>query len=132
MFPVIRWDFPDSVRIPDNCVLPDGEWWKSLEGCRHGEGVWLVLNDPDAGYTAVLMQFTGLTDKNGREIYEGDIVKAHGAAGINVIVWDERGCFILKGSVERGAFYLDDFIIQPEPYKPEVIGNIHEHPELLK
>jgi len=59
-------------------------------------------------------QFTGLRDKNGKEIYEGDIVK--GSAGWLPVEW-------------RGAQWGFSNVMWNE--KIEVIGNIHENPELL-
>jgi len=80
-----------------------------------------------------LLQYTGLKDKNGKEIYEGDIIK-NGSTYPNdpkyiTIVWNERdGAFHGKVGVGRLPmscahwFYGDC----------EVIGNIYENPELLK
>ena len=73
-----------------------------------------------------VMQFTGLLDKNGKEIYEGDIVKSEH--------WKPTTYQIAFG---RGAFYLampDLHEAADVKYaeKFEVIGNIYENPELLK
>lgn len=73
----------------------------------------------------ILMQYTGLKDKNGKEIYEGDIVKGmfYGFPMpeydyIFQIYWDEK---------EKG-FMANYF----ESSECEVIGNIYENPELLE
>lgn len=77
----------------------------------------------------MLMQYTGLKDKNGKEIYEGDVVKAatENRDFIWEIVWIESDCaFELK----RG----DDYVFLPaiNHQRFEVIGNIYSNPELLK
>tara|TARA_R110000868_G_C10867139_1_gene761987 strand:+ start:26 stop:364 length:339 start_codon:yes stop_codon:yes gene_type:complete len=69
-----------------------------------------------------LMQYTGLKDKNGKEIYEGDVVKIGEA--VWQIVWDVD-CYLLKGKREIG-FSLS------ESKKCEVIGNAYETPGLIK
>ena len=84
-----------------------------------------------------LMQFTGLHDKNGKEIYEGDIVRlygwwnASGPAGfdsdIQPVIWDEEVC-----GFSPYAIYDCDCGVYHAPEETEVIGNIHENPELLE
>ena len=78
-----------------------------------------------------IMQFTGLTDKNGKEIYEGDIISNELIKGI--VVFDS-GCFCIKvvciinkdaGHDAGSCPALFDFIYN------EIIGNIYENPELL-
>ena len=76
-----------------------------------------------------LMQYTGLKDKNNKEIYEGDIVKLRANHGIGVVkYYDEWGAFVVesvkfKPSVVLGISYYKEEI--------EILGNIYENPELL-
>ena len=80
----------------------------------------------------ILMQYTGLKDKNGKEIYEGDIIRGERLHYYNY----------LKGLQEAiiewlhcGAWYPfandDDGMPYPESEECEIIGNIYENPELI-
>jgi len=93
--------------------------------------------------TAILMQYTGLKDANGKEIYEGDIVKY--VAGKNyentgVVIWaDEKNSFNLKTYPFMCGFVIhnekesktDKFEWDETNYM-QVVGNIYENPELLE
>lgn len=77
-----------------------------------------------------LMQYTGLKDKNGKEIYEGDLVKGLGEMFGNshnvkpcYVAWDEEYAMFFPMGWKGN--HLIDFDL-------EVIGNIYENPELLK
>ncbi|MER0467827.1 YopX family protein [Bacillus cabrialesii subsp. cabrialesii] len=71
-----------------------------------------------------LMQYTGLKDKNGREIYEGDIILEHNTDTKFVVKYDNRhASYYLDLGIGDGAFMVGDL---------EIIGNIYENPELLK
>jgi len=67
-----------------------------------------------------VMQYTGLKDKNGKEIYEDDILIDHLGQHLQVIF--EAGCF-LDGLLLNEIYLSSD--------TSEIIGNIHENPELL-
>ena len=71
-------------------------------------------------------QFIGLTDKNGKEIFDGDIF-TDSLGNKAIVEWDEKNARYLGFSVENR--YL--MYIGREP-KVTVIGNIHDNPELLK
>lgn len=85
-------------------------------------------------------QYTGLHDKRGAEIYEGDVVRTHFSFGNEVsqepfvIIWDkERAMFKGIKPEHSKDDYLASFSFFPEQrFIYEVIGNIHENPELLE
>lgn len=112
--------------------------WEELdkldkEGILH---LFDVLSEPH-NYGVIPLQFTGIKDKNGKEIYQGDIVKICGAdcpedaedeKHIMVVKWDKQGGYIS----EYNCGFEFDPLIGNEDLEMEIIGNIYENPDLLK
>lgn len=72
-----------------------------------------------------LMQFTGLLDKNGKEIYEGDILSIDNS---NTEVCFYNGSFVVKDYFEGRPY---DYLSHFDELDIKIIGNIYENPELL-
>ena len=118
----------------------DGEWHYGsfIENTINDFDSYILENDGNA--TKVLIdretvgQYTGLKDKNEKEIYEGDIVKVNNEI-IAKVIWDKDylGYFLYANeensidSFENGEQPLCDYF-----GSIEVIGNIYENLELLK
>ena len=91
---------------------------------------WAVIDPKDSasaittkyGDQTPIMQFTGLLDKGGKEIYEGDIVRPLGDT-VSWTVYFKDGSFLVGPLEEQTLLWS---------YLCEVIGNIYENPELIK
>lgn len=138
----------------------DGDWvyGNLYQGTTDGEQYSIILND--AGYhiapqddrnlaiafaenevnvvfIQTVGQFTGLLDKNGKEIYEGDIMRIpeteFNIEIIGVVEFD-RGSYVVRsffsGTHSSLAWAIRER--QPGEQRGVVIGNIHDNPELLK
>ena len=107
---------------PDEVMAGNGDIWIIDEDSVAGE--WIVNNDIH------LMQSTGLKDKNGKEVFVGDIIKCTRGCLHEVYIEKEYGGTYFGG---MPAVYLKDL---REGYAwtehEEIIGNIYENPELLE
>lgn len=103
-------------------------WWRGKMICFSlanlaiaGEGSYYYLDGQ-----APIMQFTGLTDRNKQEIYEGDIVRSD--RGLFEVFWRDgfAGFYLRKGE------WIDLISMTGNVTWCEIVGNIYEHPHLLQ
>ena len=87
--------------------------------CEHANQRWL---DPNT-----VGQFTGMCDKNGKEIFDGDILNTEKYQIVEVIF--DNGAFMTRYFLNNG---MEHRIMFWDLGAMEVIGNIHDNPELMK
>ena len=111
-----KWIYGDLLQPIEICDIYEISDCESIDGSRYD-----VVED-------TIGQYTGLKDKNGKEIYEGDIVK------IDCPTMKMTG--EIKYSEMSATFFIYDEIIEEtlwyQKEELEVIGNIYENPELLE
>jgi len=114
------WDESDEQFISGFVVTENGDVY--------------VNDDPEMRLVdAILMQYTGLKDKNGFEIYEGDIVK-HDDFSVGFVVSDQpKRNSIIKWDKNNGRYYAEGMVITGGYIRNgKVVGNIYENLELLE
>ncbi|MDO4978755.1 MAG: YopX family protein [Candidatus Saccharibacteria bacterium] len=106
----------------------NGTFYVSANGCLCSDFGNTVAPElrPDE---FVIEQYTGLKDKNGKEIYEGDVIKTHKTMDKYFTV----GYYMTRYGYAPYFTPLMDYISGlVDGAEIEVIGNIHENPELLE
>lgn len=95
-----------------------------------------VASSPDYVFVdhLVIMQSTGLADKNGKEIFEGDILACKtDDEVINLnIFWDEEHALFMFESKKYNEQEPLAELVENNTYPFEIIGNIYDNPELLE
>ena len=129
------WDKKRKAMLPVTMI---SEIWVSVsppdnddEGNKDYDLGYRLYKDGSGAEEAAVMQYTGLKDKNGVEIYEGDILSDKWKAQ----AYFKNGSYWVKSHVwQNNDTYLHAFIKSREQAKipVEVIGNIYENPELLE
>lgn len=113
---MIRVDYVGWIETRADVITDIGGW----------DDIGYTDVDLEGGENCVLMQYTGLKDKNGREIFEGDILQSH--MGLHVVAY-ETGCYLARQDNESG---FDSVIAAQHFHQVEVVGNRYENPELLE
>ena len=107
----------------------NGQWIEGFYG--EDDGKPIIAHSTDRGIIGYFCdpdsigQYTGLTDKNGKKIFEGDIVDCLEYYG--EVYYDHEGCFDLRDNTSE---MCGGFIGSYNSLK--VVGNIHDNPELLE
>ena len=112
---------------PDEVMVGGGNIWIIDEDSVAGD--WIVNNDLH------LMQSTGLKDKNGKEIFEGDVVQFEDCSeasdflyiNTGIIEWCQGGFHVTN----RDSVLMED-LLDGEFLDVIIIGNVYENPELLE
>ena len=131
-----RWFVEDEFVYTDKITEYDFDCFITIENgeiclnCESGDDDFIGMKY-DKADNKTRGQFTGLKDVNGVEIYEGDIVKR------TYSVWPNKKTFSVVLVAELSCSTFDDDIGGGQDYeentlKLEVIGNIHQNPELLE
>lgn len=127
----------ETHKMVFQCDMNDSLENKEYYFTLNEDSVDLLRYDEDysayVNCNADIMQYTGIKDAEGKEIYEGDIVKASecipGEDFIGKVIYDEwGGCYFM---IREGEGNYCKITIDLEYYSHYVIGNIYENPELL-
>ena len=124
------WDDVTLAMYEVSILINNGRVGVVIEGCA-----------PFYKDNCIIMQYTGLKDKNGKEIYEGDIISFNRVEGFanDKFIWVgdvifKNGNYIINFlSIETDDMKIDlEWHIYPYTDNYTVIGNVYENPELLK
>jgi len=135
------WD-----KVEKEMMLP-ARWEEDFIGCSHKKiGLYIFRSKKDPRQHSSLdwvlrhpesfeiMQFTGLLDKNGKKIYEGDIVKFDNNKFGSVVKWNDKGFYQLwrNGTVDWKIWKEDAYYNTGHRKDLKVVGNIHENANLIQ
>lgn len=135
-----RWVYGGVLQgVSDHSIIYGGE---NVDDPGDGLDKWCV-------YTDTLGQFTGKTDKNGKKVFEGDLLNGFSYPYYRSeedthnyfaeVVWFDGNCAFglvthknptstVRGISDGNADFIEDF----DPDDWEIIGNIHDNPELME
>lgn len=124
-----KWAYGGLIQADDYCIIDQGnELYVERDYNFRGDTHFFQLSGVMCDEKTV-GQFTGLLDKNGNEIYEGDIIK-----GIDIIieVWysEDTACFMAEMKEPQND--MVDILGGYDTARMEIIGNIYDHPQLIK
>jgi hypothetical protein len=122
------WDIDGRCYIP-NTGNPNIFPFNGMVGMTcNGSNTGCISTDEWIQDSYVLEQYTGLKDKNGKEIYDGDIITE--GDRLMIVEWSERSA---GWSLRSKGWMFNHFFNEAiDAVESEIVGNIHENPELIK
>lgn len=106
-------------------------WVYGLYFKSGSEGQWTEIQMENGASVYVdeetISQYTGLKDKNGKEIYEGDVIRSVFGTTNNVVFYSDAGFYQIRNCRTKGTSTLGG-----NNEGSVVVGNIYENPELLE
>lgn len=119
------WDYEDK-KMWQVISISEEHWDESKHVlmCDFGENPLKKETDIRQSFTYELMQYTGLKDKNGKEIYEGDIVKIGDYPVYEITINDFTQMHVIDNEMGMEELWKSNKVCK-------IIGNIYENPELL-
>jgi hypothetical protein len=115
------WDKKKKIMAEVLTLIHNGRVEVSIQDS--GPFLWREVEDIE------IMQYTGIKDKNGKEVYEGDVFSPNKYWKNSVIAWMDSGRYMLiknHGCIEIST--SDGFCLEEH----EIIGNLYENPELIE
>lgn len=117
------WDKEDKAYTANEYlveIVPDGTDFDLVSSVDFDDSTGLVIE-----------QFTGLTDANGKEVYEGDIIKSnykYAQPKVSLVIREDGNSYIVGEDMATG----NEMLVSDHIGEIEVIGNVHENSELLE
>ena len=119
------WDKERETFLNNVFIGSDGTLYQFSKDTIFGTAITFLDSE-----NKKILQYTGLHDKNGKEIFEGDIIKIKDET--YRITWN--GCFSSfdMTNIDKTKQYKDLYILNRDYQKSEIVGNIYQNRELLE